>query len=1213
MRPISYRIFTLFLAIIMAVTVVPFAGISAQEAADSNEKAAIDCKYFSAEDILNNANFTFTSDVTTSLKKANGENYVNIKIPTGTYGNNNPKMSITAHNFDFNLVSDYKYIKLVYNADYAKTISMNINKYASPSVSAVETWFGSDGGANPKTTADGVETTYIENLTNLDAKVPDGLTADYTTFNLVFKLLGSGTKTTTQDYNLNIKYIGFFKNAEDAEAFVPPVPSTEGNPALESTYNSANSTVSTEVYTDFHTYMDAEEIYNSPNITFSNDMNVSLVTIDGEKYVKCVMPAGTYDNGGAKMTIAGHNFDFNLVSDYKYIKFVYNADYAKTMSMSINKFVAPGISTETWFGSNGTNPKTTADRVETTYIENLTNLDAKVDGGLTADYTTFNLVFKLLGSGNGKVIDTDATLYIKYLAFLEKEDSAQAFEPGLAPKVNLADFDTDSLVEDAVEKDARYIDLNVLTKSKACIVLPEIFTTKLVKDAPEVSLNLSCENTKITLSPEAIEEISNLGADVGITISAGTSNLSITVSANEESISLRTPVRVVSGTYTGDSTAVATVAGKPIAASGIVAGLPAVNTTLPATVGFNTNSFKEFEDTLGHWGNYYIRFVSARDLMNGVSGIEFAPNGNMTRAMALTVLMRLSEDGVDTNENGYTDVSPDAWYAESIEWAYQNDIIDTDITTARPDAAVTREELAGMIYKYAKYAGLDTNIASSTVFTDADEIKTGFASAVNYCAAKKIINGYDDGTFKPANKATRAEVCAMLTRFINAQLKGNELDLVDYKDVDFDEDNLALTFLAISDVHLQSKSSGRPVDNFEAVVEMAYSLAKDNHIDLFFLAGDLAQNPYKDATAYTELEAFKYHVDRLLADNTALVYCTGNHDTSEDIPEQYIYELMSETEEDIAKYYKYDIVEDCEYDLGNRHAVANGYHFLSVGYEQDIIAYCKPILDKITAEEPNKPVFVQHHLHLPATIYGTSALPSDITEFFSNYPQVVFFSGHTHQALYNPRAIWQGGFTAVETAATKYIDDNTLINAAIDVPVNAKTGENYGREANLVEVDKNGNIRFTMFNAFTNEIIAIHTLAAPNANNTHLIKYSDARELYSTAPVFPKGSKVTLNKIDGTNDIAVKFDQAVHEEIVWYYKMTFSADGEADQSYYFSSAYYETTGMPKVIDSTLYHSDVISNTKRGHSLTNGVTYKVTVTPYDVWDHAGNAITTEYTA
>jgi hypothetical protein len=77
--------------------------------------------------------------------------------------------------------------------------------------------------------------------------------------------------------------------------------------------------------------------------------------------------------------------------------------------------------------------------------------------------------------------------------------------------------------------------------------------------------------------------------------------------------------------------------------------------------------------------------------------------------------------------------------------------------------------------------------------------------------------------------------------------------------------------------------------------------------------------------------------------------------------------------------------------------------------------------------------------------------------------------------------------------------------------------------------------------------------------------------------------------------------------------MTFSANGEADQSYYFSSAYYETTGMPEVIDSTLYHSDVISNTKRGHSLTEGVTYTVTVTPYDVWDHAGVAITTEYTA
>ncbi|MBQ7821094.1 MAG: hypothetical protein IJ391_02290, partial [Clostridia bacterium] len=123
----------------------------------------------------------------------------------------------------------------------------------------------------------------------------------------------------------------------------------------------------------------------------------------------------------------------------------------------------------------------------------------------------------------------------------------------------------------------------------------------------------------------------------------------------------------------------------------------------------------------------------------------------------------------------------------------------------------------------------------------------------------------------------------------------------------------------------------------------------------------------------------------------------------------------------------------------------------------------------------------------------------------------------------------------------------------------------------------------------------------------------DAREQYSMPPVFPTGSRVSLEKIDGTSNIAVKFDTAVHDEIVWYYKMTFSADGEVDKSYYFSSAYYEEAGMPDVIDTTLYHSEVVNSTKRGHTLTEGVTYTVTVTPYDAWDHAGEPIATEYTA
>ncbi|MBQ4136721.1 MAG: S-layer homology domain-containing protein [Clostridia bacterium] len=1211
MKKTTSRIISFLLALVMSVSAIPFTVVCAQEPAMGTE--VTDYKYFSASDIAENGNVSYTSEIDVALTKQNGEDVLNLSVPAGEYGNNAAKMTIAGHKFDFNLVSDYKYMKLVYEADYTKTLSLTLNKYASPSVSGVESWFGSSG-TGPKTVA-GTQVVYITDLTLLNAKIPNGMTSDYTQFNIVLKILGSGSKTTTATSNLNIKYLAFFKSESDAEAFIPPVPSTEGKTALVSSYSVANDTLSTTINTDFYTYIGAEDIYNSTFISFTDDMDVSLVELNGVKYVKCSIPAGTYNNNTVKMSLDATKLPYNLVSEYNFMKFAYSADYAKTMNMGINPYATPTVSSvETWLSGGGSNPKTTADGVLSEHILDLNYLQHNTDG-LDADYTKYTLIFKLLGSGSKTTTET-SNLYIKYLAFLGSQVDAEAFDPEKLPEIDLSDYDTDALVETAAEEGAEYIDINVLTVVGTELVLPEIFVNKLVKKLPKASVNVVCDGSKITLSPEMISEISELGADVTLKIKLYDDTVSVSMTDGADELEPESSVRVLVSNDSGDSAAVATLDGTAVPFSGIVAGLPAINTTLPAKVGYLANQYTVFDDTLGHWGSHYIRYATSHGLFNGVSDIEFAPNGTMTRAMALTVLMRLSGEDVSGRYlNNYTDVSSDAWYCDGIEWAYRNAVTDTSAETVRPDEPVTREELAGFIYSLADNMGCDLTVTAGIDFTDYDDIDSNYKDAVDYCAANGIISGYTDGTFKPWNKATRAEVSAMIQRFVNSTLKVNELDVIDFRNVDFDEEDIALTFLAISDVHITSKNSGnRPVTNYEKTVDMAYELANDNKIDLVFLAGDLVQNVCYDTSTVAEFEAFKFQTDTFLDKDTALVYCTGNHDrTEEESFEEYIYGIMSATEADRERYFKYDVVEDCQYELGNRHAIANGYHFLSVGYLQDIEAYCKPLLDKITAEEPEKPVFVQYHIHAPATIYGTSAQANDITEFFSDYPQVVFFSGHTHQALENPRSIWQGSFTAVETAASKYLDDDALIKYSIGVPVNALKGENYGREANLVEVDANGNMRFTMFNAYTKDIIARHTLAAPNESNTHLIKYSDARAKYSMPPVFPTGSRLTLEKIEGTSDIAVRFDQAVHDDIVWYYKMTFSAEDEVDKSYYFSSGYYEETGVADVINTTLYHSDVIKNTKRGHTLTEGVRYTVTLTPYDAWDHAGEPVESEYTA
>ena len=92
----------------------------------------------------------------------------------------------------------------------------------------------------------------------------------------------------------------------------------------------------------------------------------------------------------------------------------------------------------------------------------------------------------------------------------------------------------------------------------------------------------------------------------------------------------------------------------------------------------------------------------------------------------------------------------------------------------------------------------------------------------------------------------------------------------------------------------------------------------------------------------------------------------------------------------------------------------------------------------------------------------------------------------------------------------------------------------------------------------------------------------------------------------------------MHDDIVWYYAIKFEADGEKAQTFYFTSRYFDPSGMPDAIDCTLYTdayyvSKNDNHAGRGHKLTEGVTYTATLTAYDVWNHASETITVEYTA
>ncbi|MBQ7821472.1 MAG: S-layer homology domain-containing protein [Clostridia bacterium] len=177
------------------------------------------------------------------------------------------------------------------------------------------------------------------------------------------------------------------------------------------------------------------------------------------------------------------------------------------------------------------------------------------------------------------------------------------------------------------------------------------------------------------------------------------------------------------------------------------------------------NGVDAFEDIMDNfWGRSAVDYVLLKGYFNGISELEFAPNGTMTRAMLVTVLSRIAGESVEGVEADYTDINKNAWYAPGVAWAEKSGIV-SEGGAFRPDEKATREELADMLYRYALYAYRAPDLTGSDEFKDFSSVNAEYADGVRFCTANGIIGGYDDGTVRPKNSATRAEVATMIQRF----------------------------------------------------------------------------------------------------------------------------------------------------------------------------------------------------------------------------------------------------------------------------------------------------------------------------------------------------------------------------------------------------------------------------------------------------------------
>lgn len=166
---------------------------------------------------------------------------------------------------------------------------------------------------------------------------------------------------------------------------------------------------------------------------------------------------------------------------------------------------------------------------------------------------------------------------------------------------------------------------------------------------------------------------------------------------------------------------------------------------------------------------YYddVVYVYRKGYMDGMSSTRFGGELNTTRGQIVTILWRLTGEPRATRNNPFNDVSSRQYYYDAISWAYDAGVVDGfDAYTFKPDQNVTREQLAAILYRYAKYMNLSTSgSAYLAKYTDADKIANWAYDAMAWANYRGLINGTSATRIDPKGYATRAQIAAILHRF----------------------------------------------------------------------------------------------------------------------------------------------------------------------------------------------------------------------------------------------------------------------------------------------------------------------------------------------------------------------------------------------------------------------------------------------------------------
>ena len=400
-------------------------------------------------------------------------------------------------------------------------------------------------------------------------------------------------------------------------------------------------------------------------------------------------------------------------------------------------------------------------------------------------------------------------------------------------------------------------------------------------------------------------------------------------------------------------------------------------------------------------------------------------------------------------------------------------------------------------------------------------------------------------------------------------------------------------FAVASDVHVKDASDPRNAERFAQMFQTAYRYA-DAHesyrsLDAVLLAGDIVNNGADEE--YDELNRV---VRENLREGTQFITIMGNHEFRVGGHEGYLRNMGGTLD---------------------KHVVVKGFHIIGLSPKEGTkhslrqLFWLHEQLRQAKADDPEKPIFTMQHGHIWNTVYVSRSWFTHASVYlnaiYTQYPQVVNFSGHSHGPVNNPLSVWQSGYTLYGTGTMNYLEmeddigDNT-------VPEGSENAAQY----TIVEVDANNRTRLMPFNILTNDFFKtptqtddpdrqlVYFVQKPSDRST--FAYTAARKKTNGKPWFEDGASVRVTGVTDTT-AQVTFDQAQDSVCVYGYRITATDKASprkpAAEKEIYSEYYFEP--MPRTLTCTL------------EGLTAGRDYTVQVVPLNVWNQAGGAITAEF--